>query len=94
MQLNLDLLNLGVVNLEETRPQQEAVAIVPETMATEYKVLPLTLKDNVLTVAIGDPNNLTALDDLRNFLGNLSGLMEGLLLLDFRSLDLLDLRSR
>ena len=64
-----ELHNLRVVNLEETRPQQEAVAIVPETMATEYKVLPLTLKDNVLTVAIGDPNSLTALDDLRNFLG-------------------------
>jgi type IV pilus assembly protein PilB len=34
-----------------------------------YKVLPLTYKDNVLTVAIADPANLAALDDLRNFLG-------------------------
>ena len=38
-------------------------------MATVYKVLPLSLKDNVLTVAIGDPANLPRLDDLRNFLG-------------------------
>ena len=38
-------------------------------MASVYKVLPLSFKDNVLTVAIGDPANLAALDDLRNFLG-------------------------
>jgi type IV pilus assembly protein PilB len=31
--------------------------------------LPLTLKDKVLTVVIGDPSNPAALDDLRNFLG-------------------------
>jgi type IV pilus assembly protein PilB len=64
-----ELHNLKVVDLEKTTPQQEAVAIVPETMARGHKVLPLMLKDNVLTVAIGDPNNLTALDDLRNLLG-------------------------
>jgi type IV pilus assembly protein PilB len=64
-----ELHNLRVVNLAETTPQQEAVAIMPETMARAFKVLPLTLKDNVLTLAIGDPNSLTELDDLRNFFG-------------------------
>jgi type IV pilus assembly protein PilB len=61
--------NLKVVNLQEVKPQPEAIQAVPETMASVYKVLPLTYKDNVLTVAIADPSNLTALDDLRNFLG-------------------------
>jgi type IV pilus assembly protein PilB len=60
---------LKVVNLEEVKPQAEALAMVPETMASVYKVLPLTLRDNVLTVAVGDPSNRNALDDLRNFLG-------------------------
>jgi type IV pilus assembly protein PilB len=60
---------LRVTNLEETRPTTEAVALVPETMATVYKVLPLTYRDQVLTVAIGDPASIAALDDLRNFLG-------------------------
>ncbi len=60
---------LKAVNLAEVKPQAEAVALVPETMASVYKVVPLTLKDNVLTVAIGDPGNLAALDDLRNFIG-------------------------
>jgi type IV pilus assembly protein PilB len=60
---------LKVVNLEEVKPQAEALAMVPETMASVYKVLPLKLSDNVLTVAMGDPANRNALDDLRNFLG-------------------------
>ncbi|MBI1913636.1 MAG: Flp pilus assembly complex ATPase component TadA [Planctomycetes bacterium] len=59
---------LKVINLEEIKPQAEALALVPETMASVYKILPITLKDKVLTIAIGDPNNLTAVDDLRNLL--------------------------
>lgn len=57
------------VNLPEAKFQEEAIKLVPETMAQVYKVIPLSLKDNVLTVAMADPNNLAALDDLRNFIG-------------------------
>jgi type IV pilus assembly protein PilB len=60
---------LKIVNLDEVKPTAEALQIVPETMATVYKVLPLNLRDQVLTVAMGDPAGLAALDDLRNFLG-------------------------
>jgi type IV pilus assembly protein PilB len=60
---------LKMADLEDTKPQPEALQLVPETMATVYKVLPLTLKDKVLTVVVGDPSNPAALDDLRNFLG-------------------------
>jgi type IV pilus assembly protein PilB len=59
---------LKVVNLQEVKPSAEALALVNETMATVYKVLPLSVKDKVLTIAIGDPTNLPALDDLRNLL--------------------------
>src|SRR6266540_6695783 len=59
---------LKVINLEEVKPQAEALALVPETMASVYKILPISLKEKVLTIAIGDPNNLTAIDDLRNLL--------------------------
>jgi type IV pilus assembly protein PilB len=59
---------LKVVNLQEVRPQPEALQLVNETMASVYKVLPLSFKDKILTIAIGDPNNLPALDDLRNLL--------------------------
>jgi type IV pilus assembly protein PilB len=38
-------------------------------MASIYKIMPVSLKNNVLTVAMADPQNIAALDDLRNFLG-------------------------
>ncbi|MBL8821137.1 MAG: Flp pilus assembly complex ATPase component TadA [Planctomycetia bacterium] len=60
---------MKLINLSETKFQQEAIEKVPETMATVYKVVPISLKDGVLTVALGDPNQLPALDDLRNFIG-------------------------
>jgi type IV pilus assembly protein PilB len=60
--------NLKVVNLQEVKPTPEALQLVPETMASVYKVLPISFKDKVLTIAVGDPNNLAALDDLRNLL--------------------------
>jgi len=61
--------NLKIGNLNEQKPQPEALLAVSETMASMYKVIPLTLKDKILTVAIVDPNNLTSVDDLRNLLG-------------------------
>jgi type IV pilus assembly protein PilB len=59
---------LKIVNMQEIKPQPEALQLVPETMANVYKVVPISFKDKVLTIAIGDPNNLAALDDLRNLL--------------------------
>ncbi|MFL5339297.1 MAG: ATPase, T2SS/T4P/T4SS family [Gemmataceae bacterium] len=61
--------NLKVVNLEDQKPNTQAVGMVQETMATVYKILPLTFENGVLTVVMADPGNLQALDDLRNFLG-------------------------
>jgi type IV pilus assembly protein PilB len=60
---------MKLINLNEVKFQAEAIEKVPETMATVYKVVPIALKDNALTVALGDPNQLPALDDLRNFIG-------------------------
>ncbi len=59
---------LRVVNVDEIKPTPEVLTLVPETMATVYKVLPLSIKDKVLTIAVGDPANMSAVDDLRNLL--------------------------
>jgi len=69
LQALADQFGLRVLNAEELKPTPEALTLVPETMATVYKVVPLSYKDNALTVVLGDPVNLPALDDLRNFLG-------------------------
>src|SRR6187397_2901498 len=60
---------MPVVNLEETNIPPKVLELVPETMASLYKIMPVSLKNNVLTVAMADPQNIAALDDLRNFLG-------------------------
>ena len=61
--------NIKIGNLNDQKSQPEALLLVSETMASMYKVIPLTFKDKVLSVAIVDPNNLTSVDDLRNLLG-------------------------
>ncbi len=60
---------MPVVELEETNISAKVLELVPETMASIYKIMPVSLKDDVLTVAMADPQNVAALDDLRNFLG-------------------------
>ncbi len=60
---------MPVVNLAETTIPAKALELVPQTMADVYKIIPISLKDNVLTVAMADPQNLGALDDLRSMLG-------------------------
>jgi len=60
---------MPVINLKETNIPPKVLELVPQTMAEIYKIMPISLKNNVLTVAMADPQNVAALDDLRNFLG-------------------------
>lgn len=60
---------MPVVNLQDTNIPPKVLELVPETMASVYKIVPISQKDGVLTVAMADPGNVAALDDLRNFLG-------------------------
>ena len=60
---------MSVVNLPETNIPPNVLETVPQTMAEIYHIMPISLKDGVLTVAMAEPQNVGALDDLRNFLG-------------------------
>jgi len=60
---------MPVVNLAETNIPPKVLELVPETMASVYKIIPISQKDGILTVAMANPANVAALDDLRNFLG-------------------------
>jgi len=60
---------MPVVNLAETNIPPKVLEMVPETMASVYKIIPISQRDGVLTVAMANPGNVAALDDLRNFLG-------------------------
>jgi type IV pilus assembly protein PilB len=69
LQALADQHGLKVIDLTDFKAQSEATSLVQEQMATVYKILPISFRDNVLTVALSDPAHLAALDDLRNFLG-------------------------
>jgi type IV pilus assembly protein PilB len=69
LQALADQFAIKFIGAEDLKPTPEALAKIPDTMASVYKVLPLSVKDDVVTVAIGDPMNLPGLDDLRNMQG-------------------------
>ena len=69
LQATAEVHGMKVANLEDTKPQPEAVKLVQKNMAELYKLVPLTFEGDTLTVAMSDPNNLQAMDDLRNLLG-------------------------
>ena len=55
---------MTVVNLEEVTIPASVVEMVSEVMATVYKIMPVSFRDGMLTVAMADPENFQALDDL------------------------------
>ncbi len=60
---------MPVVSLGDTNIAPKVLELVPQTMCELYKIMPISLVNEVLTVAMADPQNVSALDDLRNFLG-------------------------
>ncbi len=62
---------MATLNLDELRIPVEVIKIIPAETATTYQILPLQYdkETNTLTVALKDPSNFHALDDLRLLMG-------------------------
>jgi type IV pilus assembly protein PilB len=58
-------LRLDTVDLTAVGPAPEALALVPRKLAERHGLLPLRLEDDVLVVAMIDPTNVVALDDVK-----------------------------
>ena len=58
-------LGIEVVDLTGAMPQPTAVDRVPSRLAERHQLVPLTLEDGVLTVAMADPADVVAVDDVR-----------------------------
>jgi type IV pilus assembly protein PilB len=70
LQATAEVHGLKVLNPEEpVQFQPEALKLVQKNMAELYKLVPLSYENDTLTVAMADPNNLQAMDDLKNLLG-------------------------
>lgn len=57
------------INLADTNIEPEAIKMVTREHCTKHKVLPISRKGNSLVVAMADPTNLHAIDDLKFLTG-------------------------
>jgi type IV pilus assembly protein PilB len=63
-------IGIPYIDFAERRPDATAVAVVPKDLATRYVLMPVGFDEqNRLVVAMADPQNVLALDDLRIITG-------------------------
>jgi type IV pilus assembly protein PilB len=62
-------LGLEFVDLTETNIDASAVAMVPEVTARRHSCIPVRIEDGRLVVAMADPANVIAIDDIRALTG-------------------------
>ena len=62
-------LNLPVVDLLSHDIPAPVLKLISEPMAQLYRVIPVAFKDNILTVATSQPQNIAIEDEMRNLLG-------------------------
>lgn len=60
---------LPYVRLAEREVNPTAVALIPSELARRYEMLPIDLDNGQLIVAVSDPSNVFAIDDLRIMTG-------------------------
>jgi type IV pilus assembly protein PilB len=63
-------IGIEYIDFAERRPDPAAVALVSRDLASRYILMPIELQENVLVVAMADPQNVLALDDLRIITGH------------------------
>jgi len=62
-------IGIQYVNFADRHPEPTAVATVPKELAQRYVLMPVSIDDGTLLVAMADPQNVLALDDLRIITG-------------------------
>ncbi|MCD6021759.1 MAG: type secretion system protein GspE [Actinomycetia bacterium] len=60
---------LEFVDLNDTQIDPASTALLPEALARRYRALPIGERDGKLLVAMSDPANVYALDDIRTITG-------------------------
>src|SRR3989338_366979 len=59
-------LNIPFINLSKYKIDPTLQEIVPEKIARQYSIIPLSSLDFTVTVAVSDPLNVFLIDDLKN----------------------------
>ncbi|UCB56570.1 MAG: Flp pilus assembly complex ATPase component TadA [Candidatus Omnitrophota bacterium] len=58
-------LHIPPVNLEKLKIKPEVIKLIPQQVAQHYQLIPVSRIGDNLTVAVSDPLNIVALDDIR-----------------------------
>ena len=58
-----------VIQLEEYSLDTDTINLVPQNLASKHGLLPIVKKDNSLTVAMYDPSNISALNEIKFITG-------------------------
>jgi len=69
MALLVKELNIPFINLKKYKIDPELQEIVSEKIARQYHIVPLSILDYTLTIALSDPFNIFVVDDLKNITG-------------------------
>ncbi len=63
-------IGIQYIDFSVTTPEPTAIAAVPKDLAQRYTLMPVSMGDGELVVAMADPQNVLALDDLRILTGH------------------------
>ncbi len=58
------------MSLKEVVPDPKSLSLISETFAHNYQLMPISIKDNILKVAMSNPGDILVLDKLRRHLQN------------------------
>jgi type IV pilus assembly protein PilB len=58
-------LNIPPIDLSKYKVDKDIIGLIPERIARQYSLLPISKIGNVLTVAMADPLNIFAMDDMK-----------------------------
>jgi type IV pilus assembly protein PilB len=62
-------IGLDFVDLSEVSIDQQAATLISDSLARRYQVIPIGWEDDKLIVAMADPSNVFAIDDVRTLTG-------------------------
>ncbi len=63
-ELNIPFINLGKYTIDPALKE-----VIPDKIARQYRIIPLSALENTVTVALSDPWNIFLVDDLKNITG-------------------------
>jgi type II secretion system protein E len=62
-------LNIEYISLKNLSINKDVVGKVPAKFASHYRLIPIRLENNFLTIALADPTNINVIDDIKLLLG-------------------------